>query len=133
MKNVVGDDICRNLPSSEKWRGSFYERLSEYGEWDSHEFWILHLDLISTAKALSQERAIDKQLACSVVLLKTKIDNLYAAHFNSFDVFKIVNLDVEDLLAFKERFDLAILGIFSGEVFPEERFELMNPFLQKDS
>ncbi|MFZ6736027.1 hypothetical protein ACO0LG_29175 [Undibacterium sp. Ji42W] len=80
---------------------------------------------------------MDKKFALKIVKLRSNVDRLFAAHFDENDVFKILAIDnelgtvlnIDELHAFKERFDLAVTGVFSGEIFPEHTFELVNPLL----
>lgn len=123
------ENIFRNLPGNSKWEGSFYEQLTEFGIWDEKEFWLLHLDLIVAAGEFKNADSIDKKLACGIVALQSKIDRLFAAHFNERDAFKIIGIGEENLYAFKERFDLAVIGVFSGEVLSEDAFDVVNPLL----
>ena len=130
LKSPACENIFRNLPGNPKWEGSFYEQLSEHGRWDIDEFWILHLAITQTAKSLKQSDLIEKKLALNVVVLQSRIDQLFVAHFNKNDAYEILDLSVDELFAFKERFDLAVMGVFSGEVLPESSFELTNPLLR---
>ncbi|MFZ6768854.1 hypothetical protein ACO0LM_17490 [Undibacterium sp. Di26W] len=123
------ENISRNLPGNANWAGSFYEQLSEYGIWDKDAFWLLNKDLVLAANKLKNLNSVDKEFASAIVRLQSNVDRLFAAHFNKNDVFKIVNLSTDDMYAFKERFDMAVTGVFSGEVLSEYAFELVNPLL----
>ncbi|MFZ6643351.1 hypothetical protein ACO0LL_26755 [Undibacterium sp. TC4M20W] len=134
---LMFEDICRNLPGNTNWPGSFYEQLAEHGIWNTKEFWLLHRDLVLAANKLRDVGSVDKQFALTIVRLQATVDRLFSAHFDENDVFKILAIDNElgtvlnsdELHAFKERFDLAVTGVFSGEIFPEYAFELVNPLL----
>ncbi|WP_423681469.1 hypothetical protein [Undibacterium sp. WLHG33] len=129
MNSSMFENIFRNLPGNVNWEGSFYEQLTEFGRWDAKEFWMLHLDLINAADKFKNFDSVDKELALGIVTLQSKIARLFIAHFNERDAFKIINLSEENLYAFKERFDLAVIGVFSGEVLSEDSFDLVNPLL----
>ncbi len=123
-------ELLRNIPGNPNWEGSFYERLTEYGEWDSKSFWILHLDLLNIAKQQISDRPIERELAYMLLLLQQKVLTLISAHFTKNDVFQIDNINTEQLYEFKERFEMAILGAISGEVLPESSFDLVNPLVK---
>ena len=126
-------ELKRNLPTSNNWEGSFYERLTEYGEWNHEAFWVLHFELISIAKSINRSKSIDRELSIALVTLQQKVLNLVVAHFNKKDTFKILNLKRELLLNFIERFEIAILGVLSGVIPPESSFDLVNPLLVTSS
>ena len=69
-------ELKRNLPSSNNWEGSFYERLTEYGEWNGEAFWVLHLELIYIAKNINSSKNINLDLVITLVTLQQKILNL---------------------------------------------------------
>lgn len=119
--------IYQNIPGNPHWIGSFYERLVEYGEWNVDEFWRLHLALIEAAKNSSKSEQINRALALAVVKIHLRVSGLISAHFDNNDVFKITNLSHEEIHQFKERLDLAVSGVFSGEVLPESSFDLKRP------
>lgn len=121
-------ELERNIPGHSNWEGSFFERLSEYGEWDREAFWRLHIDLVELAK-LADENPIDRNLAYMLIYLQQRVLSLVAAHFAKNDIFSITNLKGEQLYEFKERFDMAITGVITGEVLPESSFDLVNPLL----
>ena len=50
-------------------------------------------------------------------------------YFNKNDVVNLQGITDEKLHDFIERFDMAILGITSGEVLPESSFDLVNPLI----
>ncbi|ABI39371.1 hypothetical protein Shewmr4_2300 [Shewanella sp. MR-4] len=121
-------ELERNIPGHSNWEGSFFERLTEYGEWDHKAFWLLHRELVELAQ-LADENPVDRNLAYMLLYLQQRVLNLVAAHFAENDVFKITNLKGEQLYEFKERFDMAVLGVITGEVLPESSFDLVNPLL----
>ncbi len=123
------EHILRNLPEHKDWEGSFYEQLTEYGTWNKQEFWLLHRDLILAAHELKDAATVDTQLAAAIVRLQANVDRLFIAHFDQNDVFKILDLSVDETYAFKERFEMAVVGVFSGNVLAEHAFELVNPLL----
>jgi len=123
-------EIVRNIPGNLNWEGSFYERLTEYGEWDSKSFWVLHLDLLNIAKQQVTNQPVERELAYMLLLLQQKVLTLISAHFAKNDVFKIVNINTEQLYEYQERFKMAILGAISGEVLPESSFDLANPLVK---
>lgn len=129
MQVSTFENIFRNLPGNANWVGSFYEQLTEHGIWNKKEFWLLHSDLILAANKLKDSESVDKQLAWAIVKLQSNIDRLFIAHFDEKDVFAILGVSTGELHAFKERFDLAVVDVFSGEVLPEGAFELVNPLL----
>ncbi|MES2038115.1 MAG: Imm41 family immunity protein [Pseudomonadota bacterium] len=129
MQVLMFENIFRNLPGNANWVGSFYEQLTEHGIWNKKEFWLLLSDLILAANKLKDSESVDKQLAWAIVKLQSNINGLLIAHFDEKDVFAILDMSTGELYAFKERFDLAVVGIFSGEVLPEDAFELTNPLL----
>jgi hypothetical protein len=121
-------NLYRNLPGSQDWEGSFYERLVEYGVWDDAEFWKLHSDLIRIAQAIDGD-TIEREIALAVMRLYIKISSLISAHFRPNDIYSIEDLSELQISARKERLDLAVIGVFSGEILGEERFDLRNPLL----
>ena len=123
-------ELERNIPGNINWEGSFYERLTEYGEWDSKSFWVLHLELLNIAKTKNNDLNVEKDLAYMLLYLQQRILTLISAHFTSSDVFEIVNINTEQLYEFKERFEIAVLGAISGEVLPETSFDLVNPLVK---
>lgn len=129
MQVSMFENIFRNLPGNENWESSFYAQLTEYGIWDKNAFWMLHSDLVHAANLFRDADSVDKELAWAIVRLQSHVDRLFIAHFNQNDVFAIHDLSTDDMYAFKERFDMAVLGVFSGEVLPEDAFELVNPLL----
>lgn len=120
----------RNMPGHEDWEGSFYERLTEYGEWNLDAFWKLHLDLHRIASAVGSSDSLDRDLATNLLTLQQKVLNLIAAHFHKNDVFRIENVTEEMLSALTERFEFAIIDAVTGEIVPESAFDLVNPLLQ---
>lgn len=121
-------ELERNIPGHSNWEGSFFERLTEYGEWDHEAFWRLHQELVELAQR-ADKNPVDRDLAYMLLYLQQRVLNLVASHFAKNDVFKITNLKGEQLYEFKERFDMAILGVITGEVLPESSFDLVNPLL----
>ncbi len=121
--------IFRNCPGNPQWQGSFYEQLTEYGIWNKDEFWELHLDLTNAARAASGSQSVDRELAEAVALLGIRILGLIGAHFSEHDVYKITNVGPDELHDFKERVELAVLGVFSGEIVPESSFYFPNPLI----
>ncbi|WP_417661032.1 hypothetical protein [Pseudomonas sp.] len=122
-------ELKRNIPGNTRWEGSFYERLTEYGEWNSKSFWALHLDLLEIAKHQNTYLPVERELAYMLLYLQQRVLNLISAHFNKNDVFEISNINSEQLYEFKERFEMAILGAISGEVLSEASFDLVNPLV----
>jgi len=122
-------EILRNLPGNPNWEGSFYERLSQHGFWDVAEFWKLHLALVVSATDFAACTHIGRPLAAGVATLQARISNLIAAHYNAHDAFQISNLTAAELNAFSERFEHAVLAVFSGAVLPESSYDLVNPLV----
>lgn len=120
-------EIFRNLPGNPNWEGSFYEQLTEYGIWNSDEFWKLHLALTEAALRPTGSEFIDRKVALAVATLQAEISRLVSAHYDANDVFEIKNLTPTDLHAFYERFEHAVLSVYSGEVLPESSYDLVNP------
>mgnify|MGYP000707652100 CR=1 FL=1 len=123
-------ELERNIPGNSNWEGSFYERLTEFGDWDSKSFWVLHLELLSIAKQQQANLSVEKNLVYMLLYLQQKVLNLITAHFTKNDVFEISNIKTEQLYEYKERFEMAILGAISGEVLPEASFDLVNPLVK---
>jgi hypothetical protein len=123
-------ELFRNIPGNSNWEGSFYERLTEYGEWDSKSFWVLHLDLLNIAKQQISNQPVERELAYTLLQLQQKVLSLISANFAKDDVFNISNINTEQLYEFQERFEMAILGAISGEVLPESSFDLVNPLVK---
>lgn len=121
--------LYRNLPGSDLWEGSFYEKLTEHGIWDEDEFWRLHLDLTHIAQNIKGE-TISRELACAIVKLYSRISSLISAQLNINDMFVISNLSQDQLFAYRERLEMAVVGVFSGEVLDESSFDLQSPFLR---
>lgn len=123
-------ELERNIPRNPNWEGSFYERLTEYGEWNTDAFWLLHLDLLQVAESANTDEPIDRKLSYMLLYIQQRVNNLTTAHFSKNDVFEISNIKEEKLYEFKERFDMAILGAVTGELLPESSFDLVNPLVK---
>ncbi|QSX36873.1 Imm41 family immunity protein [Shewanella sedimentimangrovi] len=122
-------EIERYSASHPDWEGSFSERLYEYCEWNVSEFWKLHKALVELAIALRDKNQIDKQLFGRILGIQKSVWSIVAAHFNELDAVKLAGVTDEQLHEFIERFDLAIVGLSTGEVLPESSFDLVNPLL----
>ncbi len=123
-------ELERNIPGHRDWEGSFYENLTEYGEWNADAFWKLHLELTSIARGVDAESPVNRELSYMLLYLQQRVLNLISAHFNENDCFKINNLSNEKLFEFKERFEISILGVITGEILSESSFDLVNPLLK---
>ena len=123
-------ELERNIPNHCDWEGSFYETLTEHGEWNADAFWKLHLELISIAQGVNAESPVNRELSYMLLYLQQRVLDLISAHFNKNDYFKIKNLNNEKLFEFKERFEIAILGAITGEILPESSFDLVSPLLK---
>lgn len=124
------DYIYQNTPGNDSWEGTFYERLVEYAYWDTQEFWRLHSALLDAAVLSARSEKIDRHLAECVIRIYSRVRGLVSAHFNANDFFKIQNLNDVEIHEFCERLDLAVIGVFSGEVLPESSFDLQNPMIE---
>ena len=122
-------ELERNIPNYPSWEGSFYERLTEYCEWKSDLFWVLHCDLLNAA-LLAKDEPIDRNLVHMLLYLQERVLTLIAAHFNKNGVFEISNLTDKQLHEYTERFNMAILGVITAEVLPEASFNLVNPLVK---
>ncbi|WP_392343898.1 hypothetical protein [Pseudoalteromonas prydzensis] len=122
-------EIERYSASHPDWEGSFSERLYEYREWNIPEFWKLHKELVELAVWLRGKDEINKQLVGRILGIQKSVRAVVAAHYNKNDVVTISGLTDEQLHEFIERFDMAIMGVASGEVLPESSFDLVNPLL----
>lgn len=127
--NMKIEHLYRNSTSHPEWEGSFVERLYEYNEWDEKAFWQIHKELIELADEYSLVDSVPKDIAVRIVALQKNVCTSLAANFNRNDVFCIKNIDTERLHQFMERFDMAVLGVFTGQVLPESSFDLMSPLL----
>jgi len=125
----VYECIFENLPGNPRWVGSFYERLVEDAIWDRDEFWKLHLALTNAASASDSLETMNRELAWAVAKIQSRVLGVIAAHYNPNDIFGISNLAPDELTNFVERFDHAILGVFSGEVLAESSYDLTNPLI----
>lgn len=123
-------ELERNIPGNLNWEGSFYERLTEDGEWDSKSFWVLHLELLNIAKQQKPDVGVDRDLAYMLLYLQQRVLTLIASHSTNKDSFKICNINNDQLYEFEERFNMAILGAISGKVLPETSFDLVNPLIK---
>lgn len=126
------EQIWRNLPTHSGWEQSFLGRLAEDSEWNVDEFWILHAALLEVANSAKDSQVIDRDLALAVSILQQRVLRSVAAHYDPNDVLTIKGITAEDLYLFRERFEMAILGVFSGEVMSEASFDLVNP-LRRDA
>ena len=122
-------EIERYSANHPDWEGSFSERLNEYCEWNAQEFWKLHKELIDLAIWLRSYDSVDKKLIGKVLGIQKSVWSMIAAHFNKYDVVTINGVTDDELHEYIERFDMAILGVATGEVLPEESFELINPLI----
>lgn len=118
-------ELERNVPGHPDWEGSFYERLSEYAEWNIEKFWDLHFDLLSIANSRSKNTT-NSDFCYALLYLQQRVLNLIIAHYNPEDIFNIHNINNQELFEFKERFEMAIIGAITGEVLSESCFDLMN-------
>ncbi len=123
-------EIERYSASHPDWEGSFSERLYEYGEWNIPEFWKLHKELVELAVWLRGKDEINKQLVGRLLGIQRSVLSAVSAHYNKNDVFTLSGVNDEQLHELIERFDLAIRGVTSGEVLPENCFDLINPLLK---
>ena len=123
------ENLYRNCPSSPNWEGSFVERLHEYSEWNIAAFWQLHKELTEMTLTYVSEDLVEKDIAARIVSLQKTVCTSFAAHFNKNDGFTIKNISTEELHEYMERFDMAILGVFTGQVLPESSFDRVNPLL----
>jgi Immunity protein 41 len=122
-------EIERYSANHPDWEGSFSERLYEYCEWDINEFWKLHKTLIDLAIFLRDQDFVDKRLMLEILGIQQSVQNMFSAHFSKRDVCNIKNISEEELREFMERFNIAILGVASGQVIPESSFDLKNPLI----
>jgi len=120
-------ELERNIPGNSNWEGSFYERLTEYGEWDINAFWRLHFDLLNIAQNQDTALLVDRELAYRLLYLQQRVLTLISSHFSKDIEWEISNINSEQIYEFTERFEMAILGAISGEVLPEASFDLVNP------
>ncbi|KGJ86387.1 hypothetical protein ND2E_0953 [Colwellia psychrerythraea] len=123
-------ELDRNILGNPDWERSFDERLTEYGEWDSKLFWLLHLERLNIAKQQNTALPFERNLVYSLLKLQQKVLTLISAHFTKNDVFEIRNITTDKLYEFKERFEMAILGAISGVVLLESSFDLANPLVK---
>ena len=124
--------FIKNFPLHLNWQESFYAKLTEGGIWDRDEFWKLHRDLGWITSELMDSDCMERDFATDLVWLLSRINELYVAHFDKNDVFQILNLSDDELRQFKERFDVAVHGVFSGELLSEAEFELVNPLIDNN-
>ena len=68
-----------------------------------------------------------------LVFIQERVLNLISAHLNVDDAFEISNLSVDSIYQFKERFQMAIIGVVTGEVLPEPSFDFENPLMDNVS
>ena len=126
------EQIWRNLPTHSDWEHSFVGHLVEDSEWNVEEFWILHSALVEIASVAEDSQVIDRDLALAVSTLQQRVLRSVAAHYDTNDALTITGITAEDLYRFVERFEMAILGVYSGEALPEASFDLVNP-LRRDA
>ena len=120
--------ISKNHP----WSGefdltSFRACLYENSTWSQAEYWKVEwalFQLVATAAA-------DAELRSRVFRLFSATYALFAAHFDSDDVYTIDGIGAEGLRASMERFQLVFEGFFAGEM-PNlaAAFDEPNPLLQ---
>lgn len=116
--------LLANLPGSESWPISFWGRLVEEGLWYEPAFWELHDALVAIALRNKGSEAINRQIAEAVSRVQARVLGCIASHYDSNDVFTIINLDDDRLREFVGRFEHATVRVFSGEVLPEESYDL---------
>jgi len=121
--------ILRNSSESPDWIGSFTENLQESDQWNKEEFWKLHYALVQLAICLRDTKVIEKSLAGKICEIQQTVQSLISSHFDSNTEWEIKNISDDELYGFLERFDMAIQGVFSGEVLPENSFDLVNPLI----
>lgn len=127
--NLKYQTVLRNLQGGDNWKGSFYEQLAEFGRWDLHEFWLLHREITVISREISKNLSRNKDAVFAIITIYQKINNLILSNFDANDEYSILCVDNNDLLAYKERLDLAVLSLFSGEIYPESSFDIMNPLI----
>jgi hypothetical protein len=120
--------IFKNLPKNILWEGSFYENLIEYCVWNENEFWKLHFELTRLASD-TKSKDINKELAWAIITIYQRVSDYIAAHFNPNDITHIENLTDEQIRNYKERLDIAVISVFSGEAYNESSFDLKSPLL----
>jgi hypothetical protein len=123
-------ELKRNMPGNPQWEASFFERLTEFGEWNAESFWILHLELLSIAKAADTKAPVNRDLVYMLLYLQQRVLSLISAHFNENDIFEIANIEPDLLFQFEERFEIAVLSAISGKWLPESSFDLINPLVK---
>ena len=122
-------EIERCVAGHPDWVGSFSERLYEDCEWNIDEFWKLHRELVKLALFLRDKNKINKDLVEKLLDIQSTVWNSIASHFNDNDVVRITGITDAELHQFLERFKMAIAGVTSGQVLPEEKFDLVNPLM----
>lgn len=98
-------ELKRNLPGNLGWEGSFYEQLTENGEWNNAAF----NKLLQSLSELKKNKLIETETVKDLLSLQGKVLNLVAAHFNQKDVYKITNLDTDAILDNAETLTQAII------------------------
>lgn len=122
-------EIERYSANHPDWEGSFSERLYECNEWNPQEFWKLHRELIELAIYLRGFDNVDKKLVAKLLVIQKSVHSAIAAHYDPNDVVTLSGVTEDELHEYMERFDMAILGVASGEVLSEESFDLVNPLI----
>lgn len=125
-------EIERYSASHPDWEGSFSESLYEYCEWNIPEFWKLHKELLELAVWLREKDDINKQLVGRILGIQKSVWTMVTAHYNENDIVTLSGITDEQLHEFIERFDMAIMGVTTGEVLPENSFDLINPLLKSN-
>jgi len=106
-------ELNKNIPGNPDWIGSFYETLTEYGEWDSEKYQILLNALKELSENNKEQKTIDRELTKTLLILQAKVLNLISSHFDENDIYKISNLNTDEILDKKEEFELTVLSIVS--------------------
>jgi hypothetical protein len=122
-------ELMKNLPSHPDWCSSFYGKLAEDGEWNVDAFWRLHVDLLQIAKDFHNEECISRELLYALIYVQNGVLNSIVYNLSKKDAFKIINIDENSIMKFKERFDSAMICIGAGDILPETSFDLVNPLL----
>jgi hypothetical protein len=120
--------IARNYPWCPEWDDtSFRGRLYDDAIWSRDEYWLLEWALYQLVSARDQ----DSELRWRVFRIFSSTFMSISAHFDSNDVFEVENLTPDELIEFRERFQLVFEGFFSGEM-PNQAdcFEERNPLLE---
>ncbi|GAA6170697.1 hypothetical protein NBRC116592_03670 [Colwellia sp. KU-HH00111] len=124
------DKLLENFPHCDEYdensfTGIWHEKsILDYVKYCEFEKCIF--DLAST----NDGAEVAREIAWPIMRIFSYIMMTIQSHYDSNDGFEILNLNQEDMYAFKNRFQEVLEGFFNGKMPDNDDFELINPLLE---